>query len=97
MEYLIDSTKSYDLALIICSRAFSSVLGFDFDDEQLVNAIEQIRELGGFNNDWDSLAVIVAYLYSKARDTKTLEAIVQISPLADRIRSFEAKAIQMTG
>jgi phosphoglycolate phosphatase-like HAD superfamily hydrolase len=94
---LIDSTKSYDLALITCSRAFSSVLGSDLDDGDLVNAIEQIRKLGGFNNDWDSLAVIVAYLYSRAKDTKTLDDIAQISPLSERIRSFEAKAIQMTG
>ena len=92
---LIDSTKSYDLALIICSRAFSSALGFDFDEEEFMDAVGQIRKLGGFNNDWDSLSVIIAYLYSKSKDTRTLEAIAKISPLAERIRSFEAKTIQI--
>jgi phosphoglycolate phosphatase-like HAD superfamily hydrolase len=92
---LIDSTKSYDLALVMCSREFSSLLGFDFVDEEFMDTIGKIRELGGFNNDWDSLSIMVAYFYLKSKDTKTLDAIVQISPLADRIRSFETKAIQM--
>jgi phosphoglycolate phosphatase-like HAD superfamily hydrolase len=92
---LIDATKSYDLALYVCSRAFASVLGLDFAEEDLMNAIGRIRELGGFNNDWDTLAVMVAFLYSASRETKSLDAIVELSPLAERLRSFETKVSQM--
>ena len=74
---LIDSTRSYDRALVICFRGFSSLLGFDFGDEEFMNAIAEIRKLGGFNNDWDSLAVMVAYLFSKAGETNDKSAVVR--------------------
>jgi len=91
---LIDSTRSYDRALVICFRGFSSLLGYDFDDREFMNVVAQIRKLGGFNNDWDTLAVMVAYLYSKVRDTRVLENIAQISPLKERLKCFEETFIQ---
>ena len=40
---LIDSSQSYDQALLVCSRAFASILGLDFDDQELMKAIGEIR------------------------------------------------------
>ena len=91
---LIDSTRSYDRALVICFRSFSSLLGYDFDDGEFMNVVSQIRKLGGFNNDWDTLSVMVAYLYSKVRDTRLLDNLAQISPLKERLKIFEEMFFQ---
>ncbi|MDG6907353.1 MAG: HAD family hydrolase [Nitrososphaerota archaeon] len=94
---LIDSSRSYDLALIVCFRAFSALLGFDFQEEEFMKTLREIRKLGGFNNDWDSLDIMVAYSYSKSKDTKLLDSISQIPDLRERLQAFETKSNQAKG
>ena len=90
---LIDASKSYDLALKSSAEAFASLLGMKFDENQFGETVEALRELGTFNNDWDSLAVIVADLYGKANDTSLLDSISSINPLAERLKKFEESVI----
>ena len=68
---LIDATKSYDLTVEQCAKAFGASLGVRLsDDGQLYHVLELLRNLGTFNNDWDSVAVIVAYLFKKSNYTE---------------------------
>ena len=87
---LIDSSRSYDQALVVCSRAFANILGLDFDDQELMKAIGEIRKLGTFNNDWDSQAIIVDYLFSRSSDRIDFDTLSKISPLSRRLASFES-------
>ncbi|MGI0090138.1 MAG: hypothetical protein ACREBS_00370, partial [Nitrososphaerales archaeon] len=90
---LIDSSCSYDKGLVTSAGCFASLLGLAFDQQEYLEAIEEIRKLGTFNNDWDSLAVTLAFLYSKSKDRKVLDEIAQIEPLSHRLRSFESEAV----
>lgn len=94
---LIDSTLSYDLALEQCVKSFASVLGFKNNITSLegfANVIRNLRNLGTFNNDWDSLAVLVSYLYarSKPEDRSQLEKAVISGDLAKRLYEWNAIA-----
>jgi phosphoglycolate phosphatase-like HAD superfamily hydrolase len=91
---LIDSSGSYDKALTFCSKAFASILTLDFQEDDLVKTIEKIRELGAFNNDWDTQAVIVDYLYSKSKDTGALDELSQIDRIPEQLRYFESLVIE---
>jgi phosphoglycolate phosphatase-like HAD superfamily hydrolase len=91
---LIDSSGSYDKTLLFCSKSFASVLALDFEDDDLILAIEEIRELGAFNNDWDTQAVIVGYLYSKSKDTRDLDELSQIDRIPEQLRYFESLVIE---
>jgi phosphoglycolate phosphatase-like HAD superfamily hydrolase len=90
---LIDASGSYDKALSLCTRAIYSIPGFDVDDGELSRAIGELRKLGTFNNDWDTLDVLVAFLYSKHLDTSHLDEITRIKSLSDRLRSFESLVV----
>ena len=87
---LIDASKSYDLALMSCGTAFASILGVKLDEAGLVRAVEALRELGTFNNDWDTLAVLVANLYGLANDTSLLDEISSLNSLSEKLERFEA-------
>ncbi len=92
---LIDSSRSYDLALNVCSKAISSLLGLDFEGSEYLEFLGELRKLGTFNNDWDSLAVSTAYFYSKAENTKLLDELPQIPILSQRIANFEARVMSV--
>ena len=87
---LIDASKSYDLALWSCGNAFASILGVKLDEAGLARAVEALRELGTFNNDWDTLAVLVANLYGLASDTALLDEISTLNTLSEKLQRFEA-------
>ena len=88
---LIDASKSYDLALEKSGKLFAKALGLKFDQEEFAKVVEVLRELGTFNNDWDTLAVVVAFLYGKSSDTRILDKIANTKPLAKRLRAFESR------
>lgn len=90
---LIDASGSYDEALTKCTRAIYSIPGYDVDGVELHRAIGELRKLGTFNNDWDTLDVLVAFLYSKHIDTKSLDEIASIGSLPERLRSFESQVL----
>ena len=90
---LIDASKSYDLALKSSAEAFASLLGMRFDESQFGETVEALRELGTFNNDWDSLAVIVAEIYARANDTSLLDKISSITPLSEKLKKFEESIV----
>lgn len=91
---LIDSSRSYDQALVVCSRAFATILGLDFEDLELMKAIEELRKLGTFNNDWDSQAIIVDYLFSKSSDRSDFVELSKVTPLSRRLISFESMTLE---
>lgn len=88
---LIDSSKSYDLALEKSGKLFATLLGLKFNPREYFRVVEALRELGAFNNDWDTLAVMVAFLYRESPDTELLDDIANMKPLAARLRTFESK------
>src|SRR5208283_1062221 len=86
---LIDATKSYDLTVEQCSKAFSAGLGVQLsDDVQLYRVLELLRNLGTFNNDWDSVAVIVAYVFKKSN--YRIARGMDNSALALRLKALES-------
>lgn len=94
---LIDASGSYDEALTKCTRAIYSIPGYDVDSDDLSRAIGELRKLGTFNNDWDTLDVLIAFLYSKHIDTKSLDEIARIRSLPERLRSFESQVLSKSG
>jgi len=94
---LIDSSRSYDLSLELCARAFASVLGFQIpsSSDRLYKAVESLRRLGTFNNDWDTLAVITAFMYSKSKSRDALDAVGMLDSSRNRLRTFETLALRM--
>src|SRR5487761_219798 len=62
---LIDSSRSYDLALEQSTKTFGSLLGFNVPD--ISRLIGLLRKLGTFNNDWDALTVLMGFIYSKSK------------------------------
>lgn len=92
---LIDSSRSYDLGIENCTRYFATLLGLRFDQAMLSEIVESIRELGSFNNDWDTLAVIVAYLYQRSESRQLLDEIAGVEPLASRLQSFETRLLAL--
>lgn len=90
---LIDATRSYDQTLELSASAFASLLGFKLPSEQFRRAIESLRRLGTFNNDWDALAVITAYVYAKSSTRQFLDSISLVEPHPERIRAFESAAL----
>ena len=88
---LIDASQSYDLALEKSAKLFATLLGLKLNRVEFARAVESLRELGTFNNDWDTLAVAVAYLYGKSPDTGSLDQIANEKPLAARLRAFESR------
>ena len=88
---LIDATKSYDLTVEQCSKAFSAGLGVQLsDDVQLYRVLELLRNLGTFNNDWDSVAVIVAYVFRKSNYVRGIQAMDDSAPLSQRLKALES-------
>ena len=84
---LIDASRSYDLTVEVCTKAFAASLGAKLSDkDQLYRTLELLRNLGTFNNDWESVTVIVGFLFArtnpKRNDKKT--------PLKSRIRELES-------
>jgi len=94
---LIDAKDSYDLALEVSASAFASLLGLKFSTDQLRNALEALRRLGTFNNDWDSLAVIVAYLFARSSSRETILSLSTLTPISSRLRYFESKVLEAMG
>ena len=84
---LIDSSGSYDLGLVTSSGYFASLLGLSFDRKEYLEAIREIRKLGAFNNDWDSLAVTTAFLYSRSNDKMAFDVMAEIEPLSRKLAS----------
>lgn len=90
---LIDASGSYEAALALCTRAIYSIQGFDVDGSELSRVIEDLRKLGTFNNDWDTLAILIAFLYSM-QDTGKLDEISHIKTISEKMRSFESQALK---
>jgi len=87
---LIDATKSYDLTVEQCAKAFGASLGLQLSDNgQLYHVLELLRNLGTFNNDWESVAVIVAYLFKKSNYRKT-QGIDGLVPLSQKLKVLES-------
>jgi phosphoglycolate phosphatase-like HAD superfamily hydrolase len=88
---LIDATKSYDFTVEQCANAFGASLGVRLsDDGQLYHVLELLRNLGTFNNDWDSVAVIVAYLFKTSNYDRKIQVIDNSAPLAQRLKALES-------
>lgn len=90
---LINASGSYDEALVRCTKAIYSIPGFVVDEGELSQVIGELRKLGTFNNDWDTLDVLIAFLYSRHVDTNELDEISRINALPDKLRSFETQAL----
>ena len=93
---LIDASESYDLAVERSAAAFASILGVKFESEQLRSALAALRKLGTFNNDWDSLSVIVSYLFAHSPSREAMASLAKLTPLSSRLRALEAQAITAT-
>ena len=72
-------------------RPLGVSLGFGLsDDGQLYQVLELLRNLGTFNNDWDSVAVIVAYLFKKSNHDVKVRESNNSTPLARRLKILES-------
>ena len=89
---LIDASSSYDLALRSSTEAFASLLGVKIEDSSFEKMVGVLRELGTFNNDWDTLAVLVASLYRCSKDTSLLDRISTINSLEQKLKEFEIES-----
>ncbi|MHB8701260.1 MAG: HAD family hydrolase [Nitrososphaerales archaeon] len=94
---LIDASRSYDLTLELCAKAFGSLLGFKFQSERLREIVESLRRLGTFNNDWDTLAVIIAFMYARSSASARFDflSIGSLTPASSRLGIFEERTLQL--
>lgn len=90
---LIDASHSYEQTLELSANAFASLLGFKLPSERFRRAVESLRRLGTFNNDWDALAVITAYIYAKSSTRQFLDSISLVESQPEKIRAFESAAL----
>ncbi|MGI0081527.1 MAG: HAD family hydrolase, partial [Nitrososphaerales archaeon] len=90
---LIDASKSYGATLEVSARSFAAVLGFRFEKSDYERTVRAIQLLGTFNNDWDTLAVLVAFCYAESSNRAVLDRISLTKPLRKRITEFEASSI----
>ncbi len=91
---LIDASRSYGATLEICARSFAALLGFKFEKRDFERTARAIQSLGTFNNDWDTLAVFVAFCYSQSSERQDLDSISLINPLSKRLVEFERRSIE---
>lgn len=88
---LIDASESYDLTLEKCASAFASLLGMKIGRREFSEAVESLRENGNFNNDWDTLAVVVAYMYSRSEKREHLDSLPSLGPVSKQLTGFESE------
>ena len=86
---LIDSSRSYMATLETCSKSFAAVLGLRFEERDYERAVGALQLLGTFNNDWDTLTVLVAFFYAESSNRALLDKISEIESLRKRIAEFE--------
>lgn len=90
---LIDARNSYGATLETCWKYFAAMLGFRFEESDYERIVRTVQSLGTFNNDWDTLAVLVAFCYAESSNRAGLDRISSIKPLRKRITEFEASSM----
>lgn len=90
---LIDATNSYGATLETCLKYFAAMLGFRIEGGDYERTVRAVQSLGTFNNDWDTLAVLVAFCYAESSNRALLDRISSIKTLRKRITEFEASSI----
>lgn len=93
---LIETTESYDLAIkLTVEILLRNLCGLEIElGRDLKQAISSLRLLGGFNNDWDTAAVILEAIYLQALtsgESPTLRGLGKIETPQPSAGSGESK------
>jgi len=62
---LIDTNMSYVFAVINSVSIVLSKLGINADHDYLINILKKIKEMPGFNNDWDCAEALLSFIVAE--------------------------------